>query len=65
MKDEAIEFRKLVCNTINSNELPFSVKYFILKDIMDELKGVYTKYVDSLEIQQQYQQEETEKEEEQ
>lgn len=39
--DPNINFRLSLCNFINENELPFSTKYFIFKDVYNEMQQVY------------------------
>lgn len=39
--DPNINFRLSLCNFINENKLPFSTKYFIFKDVYNEMQQVY------------------------
>lgn len=43
---KADNFRQNVCNVINSSELMISDVYYILKDILQEVTGLYNQQVD-------------------
>ena len=63
MKDYSIELHQNLCNVINENPLPISIKYFILKDIFFEAENAYNQYLKALE-NQEYQDTEIEEEKE-
>nr|DAI41740.1 MAG TPA: hypothetical protein [Caudoviricetes sp.] len=46
MKDPVLILRKDLCDIFNKSDLPISVKYYILKDIFEETKTLYTKYIE-------------------
>ena len=46
MTDPILLLKTQLCNVINKSELPIGVKYYIAKDIFDETKTVYSKYIE-------------------
>ena len=46
MTDPILLLKTQLCNVINKSELPIGVKYYIVKDIFDETKTVYSKYIE-------------------
>ena len=46
MTDPILLLKTQLCDVINQNELPIGVKYYIVKDIFDETKTVYSKYIE-------------------
>ena len=46
MTDPILLLKTQLCNVINKSELPIGVKYYIIKDIFDETKTVYSKYIE-------------------
>ena len=54
MTDPILLLKTQLCDVINQSELPIGVKYYIAKDIFDETKTVYSKYI---EMQMQKQEE--------
>ena len=46
MTDPILLVKTQLCNVINKSELPIGVKYYIVKDIFDETKTVYSKYIE-------------------
>lgn len=44
-KDLTIEFCNELYNLINNNNLPISVKYFIIKDLFNETQKTYNEYL--------------------
>ena len=43
-QDYAIQLLNDLCNVINSNPMPISIKYFIIKDIFNETEMLYNQY---------------------
>ena len=46
MTDPILLLKTQLCDVINQSELPIGVKYYIVKDIFDETKTVYSKYIE-------------------
>ena len=46
MTDPILLLKTQLCDVINKSELPIGVKYYIVKDIFDETKTVYSKYIE-------------------
>ncbi len=45
MQDCSIELYNKICEVINENSLPISIKYFIVKDIFKEVELGYQQYL--------------------
>ena len=43
-QDYAIQLLNDLCSVINSNPMPISIKYFIIKDIFNETEMLYNQY---------------------
>lgn len=43
-QDYAIKLCNDLCDVVNSNPLPISIKYFIIKDMFNEVQMAYTQY---------------------
>ena len=46
MTDPILLLKTQLCDVINQSELSIGVKYYIVKDIFDETKTVYSKYIE-------------------
>ena len=46
MTDPILLLKTQLCDVINQSELPIGIKYYIVKDIFDETKTVYSKYIE-------------------
>ena len=52
MEDALQEFRFQICKTINENNLVLSAKYYVLKDVFQEMEQVYREYIRKLQEQE-------------
>lgn len=43
-QDYAIKLCNDLCEVINNNPMPISIKYFIIKDLFNETQGLYNQY---------------------
>lgn len=43
-QDYAIKLCNDLCDVVNSNPLPISIKYFIIKDMFNEVQMAYNQY---------------------
>jgi glycosylphosphatidylinositol transamidase (GPIT) subunit GPI8 len=53
MEDYAVKLCQDICNVVNENPLPISIKYFIIKDIFNETEQAYNSYLADLNAQMQ------------
>jgi hypothetical protein len=53
MEDYAVKLCQDICNVVNENPLPISIKYFIIKDIFNETEQAYNTYLADLNAQMQ------------
>jgi hypothetical protein len=51
MEDYAVKLCQDICNVVNENPLPISIKYFIIKDIFNETEQAYNTYLADLNAQ--------------
>lgn len=49
------QFRREICDFINSYDIPFGMKYYILKDVIQEMGEVYDKVLQQATIIEQEQ----------
>lgn len=46
-QDIFLKLKMDMCNVINNNPLPISAKYFIIKDLFNEVENLYNVYVNN------------------
>lgn len=52
MEDVLQEFKIQVCKVINESNLVLSAKYYVLKDVFQEMEQVYREYIKELQKQE-------------
>lgn len=52
-QDYVVKLHKDLCNVLNESPMPISIKYFILKDLINEIQFLYDNYCKQLQQQQQ------------
>lgn len=52
MEDYAIKLCNDLCEVVNNNPMPISMKYFIIKDFFNEAQNVYNKYSQQIQIKE-------------
>lgn len=60
-QDLIIKMHSNLCNEINSTNLPVSAKYFVIKDIFEEIQFAYYKCYSQYQNNMQQKKEESEK----
>lgn len=49
MKSLLSEFRSQLCDCINNSELPIDIKYYVLKDVFNEVLAVFNNFLNTPE----------------
>lgn len=55
-QDYVIKLSRDLCDVINSNPMPISIKYYVIKDIFNEVQSAFNHY--QMEIMNQEQEQE-------
>lgn len=62
MEDYTIKLCNDLCNVINDSQLPISVKYYVIKDIFNEVQAAFNMYREEItrNMQEQFSEEKKE-----